>query len=61
MTELCGRLTDSYPARLNLQDQGIFQLGYYHQKQALYTKRERAEVAGASGDAHEEGGNQDGH
>ena len=40
MTELCGRLTDSYPARLNLQDQGIFQLGYYHQKQKFFTKKE---------------------
>lgn len=40
MTELCGRLTDSYPVRLNLQDQGIFQLGYYHQKQKFFTKKE---------------------
>lgn len=40
MTELCGRLTDSYPARLNLQDQGIFQLGYYHQNQKFFTKKE---------------------
>ena len=40
MTELFGRLTDSYPARLNLQDQGIFQLGYYHQKQKFFTKKE---------------------
>ena len=40
LTELCGRLTDSYPARLNLQDQGIFQLGYYHQKQKFFTKKE---------------------
>ena len=40
MTELCGRLTDSYPARRNLQDQGIFQLGYYHQKQKFFTKKE---------------------
>ena len=28
------------PARLTLQDQGIFQLGYYHQKQQLFTKKE---------------------
>lgn len=40
ITELCGRLTDSYPARLNLQDQGIFQLGYYHQKQKFFMKKE---------------------
>lgn len=45
MTELCGRLTDSYPARLNLQDQGIFQLGYYHQKQKFFTKRRKTAMS----------------
>lgn len=29
ITELLGDVTQSYPARLSLQDQGIFQLGYY--------------------------------
>lgn len=33
----------SYPARLSLYDQGIFQLGYYHQTQARYTKKEEKE------------------
>ena len=30
----------SYPARLSLQDQGVFQLGYYHQTQKRFTKKE---------------------
>lgn len=29
-----------YPARLSLQDQGVFHLGYYHQTQRRYTKKE---------------------
>lgn len=40
ITELLGDVTQSYPPRLNLQDQGIFQIGYYHQKQKLFTKKE---------------------
>lgn len=38
--EIMAQLGTSYPARLSLQDQGVFQLGYYHQKQANYTKKE---------------------
>ena len=34
------KIGESYPARLNLYDQGIFQLGYYHQSQARYVKKE---------------------
>ena len=40
ITELLGDVTQSYPPRLSLQDQGIFQIGYYHQKQKLFTKKE---------------------
>ena len=29
-----------YPARLSLQDQGVFQLGYYHQTQKRFEKKE---------------------
>jgi CRISPR-associated protein Csd1 len=32
---------DPYPATLNLQDQGKFILGYYHQTQTLYTGKEK--------------------
>ncbi|QIZ75782.1 type I-C CRISPR-associated protein Cas8c/Csd1 [Ferrimonas lipolytica] len=28
-----------FPSHLNLDEQGLFALGYYHQKQALYTKQ----------------------
>lgn len=31
---------DAYPARLNLQQQGSFQLGYYFENQARYQKKE---------------------
>ena len=34
------KIEKDYPARLNLYDQGIFQLGYYHQVQSLYAKKE---------------------
>ena len=40
LTELIGKLDQAYPQRLNLNDQGIFQLGYYHQTQKRYTKKE---------------------
>lgn len=33
-------LGETYPLRLSLPEQGSFNLGYYHQKQARYTKRE---------------------
>lgn len=36
-------LTDHYPARQNLQEQGAFYLGYYHEKQSLYTKKDKTE------------------
>ena len=40
MTELIGRIEKEYPARLNLYDQGVFQIGYYHQTQKRYEKKE---------------------
>lgn len=43
MGEIIGQIGESYPARLSLQDQGVFQLGYYHQKQKRYTKKEAEE------------------
>lgn len=43
LTSLMGSLGESFPDRLSLQDQGIFQLGYYHQKQQLFTKKEDQE------------------
>lgn len=38
--QLLAQMESSYPARLTLQDQGVFQLGYYHQTQKRYTKKE---------------------
>lgn len=40
LTELLSRLGESYPARMNLPQQGSFQLGYYHQTQARFEKKE---------------------
>lgn len=31
---------DPYPSRLTLEEQGLFILGYYHQKQSRFTKKE---------------------
>lgn len=38
--DILSRFNSDYPARLSLYDQGIFQLGYYHQVQARYAKKE---------------------
>ena len=40
LTDLCGRMGENYPAHMNLPQQGSFQLGYYHQTQARYQKKE---------------------
>lgn len=41
LTELYSKLAGTeYPTRMNLPQQGSFQLGYYHQKQARYQKKE---------------------
>ena len=40
LTELYGHLGESYPAHMNLPQQGSFHLGYYHQTQARYQKKE---------------------
>lgn len=41
MQELTGRITTSYPKHFSLTDQGIFQLGYYHQTQKRYEKKSK--------------------
>ena len=45
LTELMSKLPRVYPARLNLPQQGSFQLGYYHQNQSRYQKKEKKENA----------------
>ena len=39
LTELMGKLNE-YPKRLSLEEQGKFILGYYHQVQKKYEKKE---------------------
>lgn len=40
LTELTGKIKEAFPDRLSLPQQGAFQLGYYHQTQDRYTKKE---------------------
>ena len=42
ITELMGRIHQTYPTRMTLPEQGAFELGYYHQVQERYTKKEEA-------------------
>lgn len=42
LTALMGKLEEAFPDRMNLPQQGAFQLGYYHQTQARYQKKEEA-------------------
>lgn len=43
LMQLQNKITDNtYPPRLNLQEQGAFYLGYYHEKQDLYTKKDNS-------------------
>lgn len=43
LIELTARLGEAFPDSMSLPQQGAFQLGYYHQTQARYTKKEEAE------------------
>ncbi|REJ86638.1 MAG: type I-C CRISPR-associated protein Cas8c/Csd1 [Planctomycetota bacterium] len=36
--EICGRINE-FPSHLNLRDQGLFAIGYYHQRQDFFTKK----------------------
>ena len=40
ITQLMNILGETTPLRLTLPEQGSFNLGYYHQKQSIYTKKE---------------------
>lgn len=44
LTELMGKLS-GYPRQLNLEEQGRFILGYYHQEQKRYEKKSGLEVS----------------
>ena len=44
ITELMAQLPESgFPARLSLSDQGKFTIGYYHQTQKRYVKKNEEE------------------
>lgn len=43
LTELTGKLGEEFPDRMSLPEQGAFQLGYYHQTQARYQKKEETQ------------------
>ena len=45
LCELTARIQQAYPTRLTLAEQGAFQLGYYHQTQKRYTKKEDVQNA----------------
>ena len=34
----------SFPAHLSLDDQGLFAIGYYHQRKNFYTKSDKKEI-----------------
>ncbi|WP_417849350.1 type I-C CRISPR-associated protein Cas8c/Csd1 [Thalassoglobus sp.] len=38
--EICSML-DVFPSHLNLKDQGLFAIGYYHQRQDIFTKKNK--------------------
>lgn len=40
--DLMERIPCAYPAHLTLPEQGAFQIGYYHQTQERFTKKEEA-------------------
>lgn len=53
MQEIMSRLSD-FPAHLALADQGLFAIGYYHQVQDFYTKKDSKEQANQETDARAE-------
>ena len=46
LQEVCSHI-DRFPRHLSLEEQGLFQIGFYHQRQAFYTKNENAAEAAA--------------
>ena len=43
LTELMGKMTQPYPAHMTLPEQGAFEIGYYHQTQKRYEKKDKEE------------------
>ena len=40
ITELSNRIGETLPSRMTLSEQSAFQIGYYHETQKRYTKKE---------------------
>ena len=51
--EIVGRI-DRFPAHLGLVDQGLFAIGYYHQRQAFFTKQAAAEATESPNESAEQ-------
>lgn len=47
LAEIMSPLNDDFPLRLDIIRQGAFALGYYHQRQALFTKKDQADAGTA--------------
>ena len=47
LTELMGKMTQTYPTRMTLPEQGAFEIGYYHQTQKRYEKKNKEEAGNA--------------
>ena len=45
ISEIVGHLPEQFPRSLKIEDQGRFAIGYYHQSQAYFTRRDAAEDA----------------
>lgn len=43
LSKIIKKMHENCPARLNLDEQGAFIIGYYHENQSLYTKKEEKE------------------
>ncbi len=43
ISEIVGGLPDQFPRSLKIEDQGRFAIGYYHQSQSYFTRRDGAE------------------
>ena len=47
LAEIMSGVSD-FPVHMKLPDQGRFAIGYYHQRQDFFTKRESVEAASAA-------------
>ncbi len=48
LTDLMGKLSQPYPAHMTLPEQGAFEIGYYHQTQKRYEKKDKEDESNGS-------------